>query len=126
MEVRSKVIHIPDGDAGIARTIQFMRLAALQGARSPQIRGLALHIVRDVPSRDSQGEVQAIYNWVKQNIKFRGEYEETIQTPEVTLRFRAGDCDDHSVLLSALLASIGYRTEFKTVAVRGERQYSHV
>lgn len=125
-DVKSRMIHIPNGDAGIARTIQFMRLAALQGAKNPQIRGLALNIVSNVASRDSKGEIQALYDWVKQNIKFRGEYEETIQTPEVTLRFRAGDCDDHAILLSALLGSIGYETRFKTVAVRNSRDLTHV
>lgn len=124
--VKARVIRIPEGDDGIARTIQYMRLAAQRGARDPQIRGTALAIIQNVASRDSQGEIQAIYNWVKQNIKFRGEFEETIQTPEVTLRFRAGDCDDHATLLSALLGSIGYKTEFKTVAVRGGRDFIHV
>ncbi len=46
----------------------------------------------------------------------------------VTLQLKAGDCDDHSVLIAALLKSIGYQVQFKTVATeRGNpQQFSHV
>jgi transglutaminase-like putative cysteine protease len=123
---RVQRVKIGEGDAGIAQTIRWMRHFAQKGAADPQIRQLALYIVQDVPNKDSQGEINAIYSWVKQQIKFRGEYQETVQAPEVTLKFRAGDCDCISTLIAALLGSIGYKIEFKTVAVRGSRDYSHV
>lgn len=121
-----KRIPLPDGDRGIAVTIDWMNKAARDGARDPQIRQLALQIAQGVGNKDSTGELNAVYAWVKQTIRFRGEWDETVQAPEVTLKFGAGDCDDHSVLMCALLGSIGYRCRFKTVAVRGEQQFTHV
>lgn len=40
---------------------------------------------------------------------------DTIQFPQQTLDFKAGDCDDLSVLYCALLESVGIRTAFITV-----------
>lgn len=124
--VRSRSMVIPDGDAGVAVTIRLMRGAVMWGSVDPGIRELALWITRDVANRDSEGEIAAIYDWVKRNIKFRGEYDEVVQRPDVTLRFQAGDCDDHSVLIAALLGSIGYPSRFSTVAIRGEKDLTHV
>lgn len=119
-------IPLPTGDRGIAVTIQWMQKAAADGARDPQIRQLALSIVQPVPNKDSTGEIRMVYGWVKQNIKFRGEWDETVQAPEVTIKFGAGDCDDHAVLIAALLEAIGYQTRFKTVGVAGEYEFTHV
>ena len=124
--VKATSMVIPDGDAGVQKTISIMRQAANAGARDPRIRQQALQIVSGVQNRDSNGELQEVYDWVKANVAFRGEYDEVIQSPDVTLRFGAGDCDDHAVLLAALLGSIGYQVRFKCVAVHGEPDLTHV
>jgi transglutaminase-like putative cysteine protease len=123
---KTQSFPLPDGDRGIKVTIDLMHKAASDGARDPQIRQLALQITQSVANKDYAGEIAAVYGWVKQNIRFRGEWDETIQAPEVTLKFGAGDCDDHSVLVCALLGALGYRCRFKTVAVRGEQEFTHV
>lgn len=125
--VRCNAFPLRAGDAGIVKTIAFMRrlVAGPEGARHPQVRTLALAIVRDVASRDTAGERNAIFDWVKGNIKFRGERGETLQSPYVTLKLGAGDCDDFSTLLASLLESIGHTTAFKTVALKGN-EFSHV
>src|SRR5579883_1426692 len=76
----------------------------------------AMLAVQNIPSRDQAGEIQAVLDWVKQNIKFRGELGETVQTPLVTLQLRGGDCDCMSTLTAALLMALGYKVRFKTVA----------
>src|SRR5258708_2730935 len=124
-ELKSRTIAIPDGDGGVAATVKGMQAFAVTGAIDPRIRGLALWITRDVPNRDSDGEIKAIYSWVKDNIRFRGEYDEVVQSPDLTVKWKAGDCDDHTVLIAALLGAIGYKVRFQTVAVRGERDLSH-
>lgn len=125
-ETKSLQFPLPGGDAGVAITIEFMRLAASWGQKDPQIRQLALNIVSAVENKDSRGELQALYNWAKGNIRFRGELDETVQTPEVTLKFMAGDCDDFSVLIAALAGSIGFKWDFDTVALFGQKDYTHV
>jgi transglutaminase-like putative cysteine protease len=95
------------------------------GVRSPEIRHAALIAVRGVER--GQHEIDSVFNWVKDNIEFRGEYGETLQEPVWTLRWRAGDCDDQAMLTAALLGSLGFETRFTTVALADSPQeYSHV
>lgn len=128
--LNSTRVQIGSGDRGIAQTIRYMYGAVMgsEGVHSPEIRRQALSIVQHVASRDQQGEITAILQWVKANIAFRGEYAETVQTPLVTLQLHAGDCDDQSSLMAALLGSLGYKTRFKTVAAdpTAPWAYSHV
>jgi transglutaminase-like putative cysteine protease len=124
------------GDAGTAQTIRYMKQAVdgtlpgarqHEGAANPYIRRCALLATRRVRNRDNAGELRAVLDWVKHNIRFRGERDETIQTPLLTLQMGAGDCDDHAVLLAALLKALGYDTRFVTVAAdAGSNDYSHV
>lgn len=128
--LKSTRVQIGRGDRGISQTIRYMYGAVMgnEGVASAEIRRQALTIVQAVPSRDQQGEIAAILQWVKSNIAFRGEWAETVQTPLVTLQLRAGDCDDQSTLMAALLGSLGYKTRFKTVAADPSAPYafSHV
>jgi transglutaminase-like putative cysteine protease len=48
---------------------------------------------------------------------------EVFAEPEITLSFGAGDCDDQSILISALLESAGFRTQLVAV---GQSDYEHV
>lgn len=115
------------GDPGISRTVRYMRafVDGREGVQNAQIIALATQIVSGVANRDQSGEIQAVFDWVKNNISFRNEDGERLQTPLVTLQLRAGDCDDHSMLMAALLRSLGHTVAFRTVAVNGP-DYSHV
>jgi len=118
---------IPDGDAGVHQTVRWMQ-ALVQGAggvRSPEVRAAALEAARG--SERGMSEIDAVYAWVKDNIEFRGEAGETLQEPRVTLHWRAGDCDDQSMLAAALLNSLGYLTRFRTIALKDSPdELSHV
>jgi hypothetical protein len=128
--LKSTRVQIGQGDRGISQTIRYMYGAVMgnEGVASAEVRRQALTIVQGVASRDQQGEIAAVLQWVKSNIAFRGEWAETVQTPLVTLQLRAGDCDDQSTLMAALLGSLGYKTRFKTVAAdpRAPYAFSHV
>ena len=118
------------GDAGVARTVQLMRgfVHGSEGATHPLIRQTAVNIVRGLDSRNKGGQIAAVLAWVKENIDFRGEYKETLQTPLVTLQLCAGDCDDHSQLIAALLKTLGFNARFCTVAADSEdpQQFTHI
>jgi len=126
--VRIESRSLPAGaDQAVHYTIRQMQalVKGKGGVQSPWVREAALEAVRG--TERGQAEVDSVYNWVKDNIEFRGEYEETLQAPEATLRLRAGDCDDHAMLLAALLQSLGYKTRFRTVAPRSDPEFfSHV
>jgi len=118
---------IGHGDQAIFKTIKHMQRLAFgpEGVGHPQVRIAAIEAVRGAIK--SVDEIDHVLTWVKRNIEFRGEHAETLQSPVVTLQLAAGDCDDHSSLIAAMLESLGYRTQFKTVATRpDDPQFSHV
>jgi hypothetical protein len=122
---RWKIGH---GDRAIHKTILHMQALVLgpEGVGNPEVRIAALQAVRGAVKNIN--EIDAVLDWVKKNIEFRGENAETLQSPVVTLRLLAGDCDDHSTLIAAMLRSIGYKVQFKTVAAAASSpgQFSHV
>lgn len=120
--------HLPLGDAGVYKTVSKMQQLVIGpvGVGSGLVRAAALEATRG-SVRDCT-EIDSVFHWVKQNIEFRGEAEETLQSPEATLRMGGGDCDDHAMLLAAMLKSLGYAVQFKTVAVERDspEEFSHV
>ncbi len=100
------------------------------------IRELALKITRGIrknsntglPDLRNTGQVaEALYRWMTRNINYvRDPWNiERIQSPDVTLRQKAGDCDDHAILSAALLQSLGIQTGFRIVSRTG-RTYDHI
>lgn len=119
---------IPEGAAGIAATLNHMVRLAKQFKTHPGIRATAERIVDHVPGKDSRGEVAAIQEWIKSNIRYTMDVRdvETLKTPFLTLTSYNGDCDDQSLLAATMLESIGYKTRFVAVGFDGPDSYSHV
>ncbi len=101
-----------------------------------RIRGLALKITRSVRRHPATGQPDlrdvdkiagAIYSWMVRSINYvRDPWNiERIQSPDVTLRQKAGDCDDHAILGAALLQSLGVQTGLRIVSRTG-RAYDHI
>lgn len=122
------LMKIKEGDPGIDQTIEQMENLVDAGVKDPRIRQTALEIVAGIPAKDSSAEIEAIFFWVKQNIRFtKDPYQiELISNPLRTLEFKAGDCDDLAILLSSLLRSIGYNTRFKVVSAKASGKFHHV
>jgi len=104
-----------------------MSRLATQAKTTVRIRELALCILGAVPGKDFRGEIDRIFVWVRDNIRYTRDVRgvETVQTPEKTLEYSQGDCDDQVTLLSALLETIGVETRFKAVGFQPGR-YQHV
>jgi transglutaminase-like putative cysteine protease len=120
-------VAVPDGDAGITATVRQMEklVHGPKGVRSWVVRQAAVEAVRGVER--GQPEIDSVFEWVRDNIEFRGEYGELLQSPEATINLQAGDCDDQSTLIAALLSSLGFETRFRTLAMREDPgEYSHV
>ena len=118
---------IPNGKAGIRATLRLMSKIAKRYKKSPQIRELALALTRSIPQKSWSKEVAALHKFVRDDIRYIKDIRgcETIQTPIQTLRLGAGDCDDKSTLVAALLESIGHPTRFKAVGF-SKGNLSHV
>jgi hypothetical protein len=116
-----------NGDAGVAQTIDQMRSLVDDALRDPSILRLAKDIVRNVPAFEDYSEAQALYNYVRSNIRFTKDpvNKETLYPPAELLQIRSGDCDDISMLLGTLLMAVGYPARLMTVAANGD-DFSHV
>lgn len=118
---------IPDGVAGVRATLNLMSGLVKAGKTDMGVRGVALGLTGGLMQKDCWGEAEALHAFVRDNIRYVMDVTEveTVQSPIATLTARAGDCDDKSTLLCALLESIGHPTRF--VAVGRERnEYCHV
>lgn len=124
---RAALSGIPNGTAGSIATMRAMRQLVRDAIRDPnqKIREAALQILRGVNTFSDQA--RAIQQWVQQNVEYRRDPPdlELVQTPQVTLQLRAGDCDDQSVLTAALLQATGHPTRFIAVGMDGA-PLSHV
>jgi len=118
---------IPNGTAGSIATMRAMRQLVRDAIRDPQqkVRESALQILRGVNTFSDQA--RAIQQWMQSNIEYRRDPPdlELVQTPQVTLQLRAGDCDDQTVLTAALLQATGHPTQFIAVGMDGQ-PLSHV
>lgn len=104
-----------------------MNHLASTAKRSLPIRELALSLVADLPRKAWNLEIARLFSFVQHNIRYVKDIRgvETVQTPLRTLQYQAGDCDDMSTLLAALLESIGYRARYKAVGF-APNVYQHV
>ncbi len=125
----SQLLSIPDGPAGTRQTLRLMAQLTRRYRKTMPVRELALSIVRSVGGhKNFRGQVAALQSWVKQNIQFVRDVRgvETIQSPEKTLEFSQGDCDDQSLLLASLLESVGIPARFVAVIVNPFGPFVHV
>ena len=118
---------IPSGDGGTRATLKEMRSIVRAWKTEPEMRRMAGLITARCPNKDWVCEVRSVQEWVRQNIRFTSDIAEveTLQTPELTLAQRMGDCDDHSILVATLLQAIGHPARFVAVDLTGGG-YSHV
>lgn len=130
--------NMQEGDAGVAETIALMRSLVIsgdqrpghvgEGARhDPYIRAYAGQIVAPMDPRDQVGHAAAIFDWVRDNIRFVRDPNKTelVQNPRWTLIFGFGDCDDMTALLATMVESVGIPANFQTVALE-DSTYDHV
>jgi transglutaminase-like putative cysteine protease len=118
---------IPNGTAGVRATLAVMSDIVKTYRKNPTIRELALRLVQDVPQKQWRGEANAIFSFVRDNIRYVKDINgvETLHTPVELLRLRQGDCDDKSILAASLLESIGHPARFIACGfIPGH--YSHV
>jgi Transglutaminase-like superfamily len=118
--LRSAQVVYSDHPNGFAHTQASIRKAAAlaqEGSHSFPIVALARRIVHDVPGKAYERELQALYIWVREHVRYRKDPFglEWLQKPERTVSERAGDCDDMAILLAALAGALGHQWRFVTV-----------
>lgn len=116
---------IPGGAAGTLATLKLMRLLVQKG--KIESRPLALQLTAGLKQKDFRGEIDRLFSYVRDNIRYVKDINgtETVHDVPHILAQGAGDCDDKSILLASLLESIGHPTRFVAI---GEQpgSYCHV
>jgi transglutaminase-like putative cysteine protease len=127
----SKLSGIPSGDAGVRATLTAMAKIVRQYKVDANIHELARRLTAALPPQNTAGAtplyLATLQQFVRDKIRYVMDTDgvETLQTPDYTLSIMAGDCDDKSILLATLLASVGYPPMFFAVGTHGQ-PYSHV
>ena len=125
--LNGQVVNIPDGLAGTEATLRVMREMVNRCRVNPQIRQAATTVAFLQPEKDYAAEAEAIFNEVRDGIRYMRDVNgvETLQEPQITLASKLGDCDDQTVLLAAMLESIGIPTRFVVAGYSGPH-FEHV
>lgn len=124
-------VQIPEGARGTRETLQEMARLAAEAARDPYFVQEARGIVRGLPPRDQVAEADAILQWVKHGVDYRGDpYEmDWVQSPGWTLYVEGqADCDDGSTLICALDLAIGLGCVLRAARLDSAQpdEFSHV
>jgi hypothetical protein len=92
---------------------------------SMAVRELTLKIVfPECVKRDEDCQAMAIGRWVQENITYVHEGRERFQSPQTTVRTKAGDCDDMTILICACLRSIGIKNKACILKING--RWAHI
>lgn len=120
--------EISSGTRGTKETLKEMANIVRRWRVHPRIRTLAVRLVSSCPDKHWRCEVHKLHEYVRDRIRFVGDVNgvETLQTPELTLQLRAGDCDDQSILLASLLESIEHPARFVAVGFGSGEPFAHV
>jgi hypothetical protein len=104
--------QIPKGYRGTKRTVEHIKALIRAGAKDFYVRQKAIDILleKGVKPKDYLGEVKALFEWVQQNVRYTKDpfRVEVLHSARRMLQSRAGDCDDMSILLGAMLEAIGH------------------
>jgi transglutaminase-like putative cysteine protease len=127
-----RVVRVPKGNAGTLATARLIAQMIRDGARDFYVRQKAIQIFREfgVPPKDRWGEVCALFHWVRDHIRYTRDIfrVELLHTPRRMLELQAGDCDDMTILLGAMLVATGHPVRLALVGFRPNRphRYTHI
>jgi hypothetical protein len=104
--------HIPTGWRGTQKTIEHVQALIRNGAKDFYVRQKAIDILleKHVKAKDYLAEIKALFEWVQQHIRYTKDTfrVEVLHSAKRMLELRAGDCDDMTILLGAMLEAIGH------------------
>jgi hypothetical protein len=112
--------------------VEQIRAFILDGAKDFTVRRRVVEILtaREVRPRDYLGEIKAIFEWVQRNIRYTRDPHrvELLHSARRMLELRAGDCDDMTIVLGAMLQSIGHPVRIVVVGPNPRRPqlFTHV
>jgi transglutaminase-like putative cysteine protease len=127
-----QVLRVPRGQRGTLVTAQLIGGLIERGAKDFYVRQKAIQIFRmyAVRPKDRFGEVCALFDWVRRNIRYTRDIfrVELLHSARRMLELQAGDCDDMTILLGAMLKSTGHPVRLVLAGFRPTKphSYSHI
>lgn len=124
--------RIPKGYAGTRKTVETIIRLIKAGAKDFCVRQTAIDILlqNGVQPKDYLREIKTLFEWVKRNVRYtRDIYRvELLHSARRMLELRAGDCDDLTILLSAMLKAIGHPVRLALVGFNPRRKklFTHI
>jgi transglutaminase-like putative cysteine protease len=124
--------HIPKGYAGTQTTVSYIVQLIKDGAKDFCVRQTAIDILIEnkVAAKNYFDEIRTLFEWVRQNVRYTRDIHrvELLHTAKRMLDLRAGDCDDMTILLSAMLKAIGHPVRIVLVGFNPRKRmlFTHV
>jgi transglutaminase-like putative cysteine protease len=129
---RIRIVRVPKGTRGTIASARLIADLVRRGARDFYVRQKAIEIFREAGARpkDRFGEILSLFNWVRNNIRYTRDIfrVELLHTARRMLELRAGDCDDMTILLGAMLLATGHPVRIALTGFRANKPhvYSHI
>jgi hypothetical protein len=104
--------RIPSGLEGARTTAAHVGRLIRDGAGDFYVRQKAIDILmeRGVPAKNYLGEIDALFRWVQRHVRYTKDpfRIEVLHSARRMLELKAGDCDDMTIVLGALIKSVGH------------------
>jgi len=113
-----ETVEVGDIDERIGLLKQIIR----ESIADPAIKKRAATLVRGTDEK----EIQAVFSFIKNNVKFREEDGERFQDSRASLALGYGDCDDMVTLGASLMYHLGFPLKIRVVGTTGDMDFSHV
>ena len=129
---RIRIVRVPKGPRGAIASAGLIAQLIREGARDFYVRQKAIEIFRQAAARpkDRFGEVLSLFHWVRNNIRYTRDIfrVELLHTARRMLELQAGDCDDMTILLGAMLVATGHPVRIALTGFNQRRPhvYSHI
>ena len=124
--------HIPKGWRGTQQTVEHEQALIRAGAKDFYVRQKAIDILleKHVKPKDYLAEIQALFEWVQRHIRYTKDtfQVEVLHSARRMIELRAGDCDDMTILLGAMLEAIGHPVRLVIIGPDPLRQnlFTHI
>jgi len=127
-----QIVRVRRGAEGTLSTAKIIGQLIRAGAKDFYVRQKAIEVFRTygVRPKNRMGEACALFDFVKRNIRYTRDIfrVELLHSARRMLELCAGDCDDMTILLGAMLLSTGHPVRLVLAGFRKNRPhvYSHI
>ena len=122
--MKSSIIY----GTNVLDTVRLIHNIIEEEKTKPFIRQLGLKLIKGVKEDNQTGEIKKLFYYVRDKIRFTRDVQgiETLQYPENTANWGGGDCDCKTILLGALLKTIGNKIRFSIYKINNPDKFDHI